>query len=110
MNRKINTNQYAVDDNTEFGPDVDLDVESYSDANGERISEAAAQEYTAERAEAARRGGRPPLGKKGSSPSVAFRISAELRERAEEVAAKEGRTLSAIAREQLERYINSHAA
>jgi len=100
--------RYRVTDDTEVGPDVDLDAEHLTDADGNRITETSTDAFTAERAAEARRGGRPPLGKKGASPQVAFRIPAELREQAEAIAAREGRTISAIAREQLERYVSSH--
>ncbi|UOQ58539.1 hypothetical protein MUN78_06875 [Leucobacter allii] len=100
--------RYKVTDETEVGPDVDLDSEHVTEAStGERVTEASADAFTTERAAEANRGGRPSLGS-GRSPQVAFRIPAELREQAEEIASREGRTISAIAREQLERYVNSH--
>lgn len=100
-------NRYAVTEETVIGPDIDLDTERVTDAQGERITEASTEAFTVQRAEEARRGGRPSLGSKGSSPSIAFRIPPELRAQAEEVAEREGRTISAIAREQLERYVES---
>jgi hypothetical protein len=51
--------------------------------------------------------GRPSLGKAGQSPRVSFRASPELFEAAWKRAEEEGRSLSTIAREALERYIDS---
>lgn len=57
---------------------------------------------------AARRAGRPSLtGGRGHSPHVSFRAPAELRAKAEERAAREGTTVSALAREAFERYLAS---
>lgn len=110
MNRHIDPSRYTVTDDTEIVTDIDLDAEPTTAATGERYTEAEAEAYTEQRAAEARKGGRPSLGNRGASPQVAFRIPAELRAAAEAVAAQEGRTISAIAREQLERYVNSHAA
>lgn len=52
------------------------------------------------------RAGRPSLGTPGRhSPRVSFRIPEQTRCRAEERAAREGRSVSEIAREALERYL-----
>lgn len=107
--KKLNLDRYAVTEETEFGPDIDLDVEHVTDGQGDRVTEASTEAFTVQRAEEVRRGGRPSLGTKGSSPSIAFRIPPELRAQAEAVADREGRTISAIAREQLERYVESHS-
>lgn len=54
----------------------------------------------------ARRVGRPSLGRgSGASPRVNVRMSPGLHARANELAAREGKTLSQIAREALERYV-----
>lgn len=45
----------------------------------------------------------------GSSPVISFRLSPELRERAMEVAASEGRTISAMARDLLWDYVEEHS-
>lgn len=51
--------------------------------------------------------GRPSLsGKPAVSPSVGFRLTPELRARAEEVAQRRGVTVSALARTALEQYLN----
>lgn len=100
----MNSAHYRVTAETVVGPDIDLDQEIIVSRSGQRLTEAAADAISASR------GGRPSLGAGGSSPQVAFRIPSELRERAERLAAVEGRSLSAIAREQLERYLDEHAA
>lgn len=56
----------------------------------------------------ARRVGRPSLGSSGRhSPRVSFRLSEDVRSRAEQVAHREGKTVSQLAREALERYLAS---
>jgi predicted DNA-binding protein len=42
------------------------------------------------------------LAEAGPSPAIPFRLPAELRDRAEEAVAREGKTLSQLAREALE--------
>lgn len=50
--------------------------------------------------------GRPSLtGEKAASPQVTFRLTPELRARAEAEATRQGRRLSDVAREALERYL-----
>ncbi|MFL5899526.1 MAG: hypothetical protein ACJ76D_13910 [Solirubrobacterales bacterium] len=51
--------------------------------------------------------GRPSLGRAGQSPRVSFRASPELFKAAWKRADKEGRSLSSLAREALERYLDS---
>jgi hypothetical protein len=56
----------------------------------------------------ARGPGRPSLGGVGEhSPRVSFRVDADTRTRAAERAAREGKTVSALAREALEQYLAS---
>jgi predicted HicB family RNase H-like nuclease len=59
-----------------------------------------------------RRIGRPSLEgqRSGLSPRVSFRITPALREQANRRAEKEGKTISAFAREALERYLSEHKA
>lgn len=52
-----------------------------------------------------RRVGRPSLAGRGASPRVNFRTTPALHKRALRKAAKEGKTISALAREALERYV-----
>jgi hypothetical protein len=51
--------------------------------------------------------GRPSLGAAGESPRVSFRASPKLYKAAWKRADKEGRSLSSLAREALERYLDS---
>jgi len=96
------TSKYVVTSETRFAPGyVDLDKEEHYWPDGRRMTEANTEEYTVSRA-----AGRPSLGKSGSSPHVAFRVSEEVRRHAEQVAASEGRTVSALARDALEAYIS----
>ncbi len=54
----------------------------------------------------ARRVGRPSLdGSRKHSPHISFRTPAELRVKAEQRAAKEGKTVSQLAREAFEEYL-----
>jgi predicted HicB family RNase H-like nuclease len=92
-------------DRHRLGPDVDLEQEDVRDRQGRRITE----EYVERAAEEAlqiARPGRPPLGASGRhSPRVSFRVPEQTRRRAEQRAAQEGRSVSEIAREALERYL-----
>ena len=93
-----------------IGRDIDLDKEVVLDARGERITEARAQEwaeYASEQLEKLRRG-RPSLtGASRHSPQISFRVPETLAKRAEEVAAEQGKTVSQISREALERYLEA---
>lgn len=89
------------------GPDVDLARKVVRDSRGRRIT----QEYV-ERAVAdvhARIGrGRPSLtGQAARSPQVTFRLPSDLRAKAEARAKREGKRVSEVAREALERYLVS---
>lgn len=94
-----------------LGPDVDLDKEVVRDGKGRRISEPRAPRAPraarfAEETLARVGRGRPSLaGGKARSPQVSFRAPADLRLRAEERAAREGKTVSRLAREALERLL-----
>jgi hypothetical protein len=87
-----------VTQRTKVGRDVDLKTEVRRDREGRRVDE----EYVERLIGASRRTGRPGLADDGPSPSIAFRLPAALREQAEEVAAREGKTVSQLAREALE--------
>lgn len=95
-----------------FGPDVtvrgiDLDREEFN-VGGERLTERRAAEY-AERAE--RAAGRPSLTAPGKhSPTLNLRLPAETRESLDQLAARQGRRPSAIARDALEEYLARHAS
>jgi hypothetical protein len=83
---------------TSIGRDVDLDTETRRDKRGRRIT----GKYADRVVEAARKPGRPALSGEGPSPAIAFRLPADLRRRAEAVAADEGKSVSELAREALE--------
>ncbi len=57
------------------------------------------------------RRGRPSLTSPGiQSPQIRFRVSANVRSRADKIAAREGTTVSQLARELLERYLRERTA
>lgn len=87
------------------GPDVDLAVEDVRDRQGRRVTDEYA-DAAAEEALRLVRPGRPALGAVGQhSPRVSFRVPEQTRLRAEQRAAQEGRSVSEIARDALERYL-----
>lgn len=51
--------------------------------------------------------GRPSLSRTGDSPQVRFRLPAATRAEAEALAAREGKTLSPLARDAVEAYLSS---
>ena len=90
----------AVTPDSPIGPDVDLDAEDVRLADGTRLTEQRAGEIVDE---VRRRGGRPSLtGEAAASPRIAFRVTPGVRDRAAQVAAREGKTVSQLAREALE--------
>ena len=105
MKRKylINGREYTL------GPDIDLDKEVVLDSSGVRITEARAQdlaEYVIQEYE--KQPGRPSLtGKSQHSPQISFRVPESLAKRAEELAVKQGKTVSQLGREALVRYLEA---
>jgi predicted HicB family RNase H-like nuclease len=90
----------AVTSTTPIGPDVDLDTEDVRLADDTRLTEQKATEIVDE---VRRRVGRPSLtGEAAVSPRITFRITPAVRDRAAEIAAHEGKTVSQLAREALE--------
>ncbi len=90
----------AVTPDSPIGPDVDLDAEDVRLADGTRLTEQRAAEIVDE---VRRRVGRPSLtGEAAASPRITFRIAPSTRDRAAEIAAQEGKTVSQLAREALE--------
>jgi hypothetical protein len=88
-------------------PDVDLTSDDVRDSQGRRITEEYARATTAQ-AIASVGPGRPSLtGAKATSPQVTFRVTPELRARAAAEAERQGRRISDVAREALERYLAS---
>lgn len=89
----------AITTETPIGPDVDLEREDVRLADGTRLTPDVAEAIVEE----VRRGGRPSLsGAPARSPQIAFRVPPEVRDRAEQAAADEGKTVSQFAREALE--------
>jgi predicted HicB family RNase H-like nuclease len=84
---------------TPIGPDVDVDREDIQLTDGTRLTEEIADGIV----EVRRSSGRPSLtGEAAASPQIAFRVAPSVRDRAAEVAAREGKTTSQLAREALE--------
>jgi hypothetical protein len=85
---------------TPIGADVDLEREDIRLAGGTRLTEDVAAQIAEE---AIRSVGRPSLsGARQRSPQIAFRVPPAVRDQAAEVAAREGKTVSELAREALE--------
>ena len=85
-----------IEQATPIGPDVDLETQIVRDRRGHRIT----KDYVDRVVEAARKPGRPSLGD-GRSPAIAFRLPNGLRKEADALAAREGKTISELAREAL---------
>jgi predicted HicB family RNase H-like nuclease len=89
-----------ITSSTPIGPDVDLDRDDVRLADGTRLTEQKAADIVDE---VRRRGGRPSLtGRAAVSPRIAFRVTPGVRDRAAQIAAREGKTISQLAREALE--------
>jgi predicted HicB family RNase H-like nuclease len=73
-----------------------------TEALAEKLADEAERGYDLSRG---RRVGRPSLAGRGASPRVNFRTTPALHDRARRLAAKEGKTVSALAREALEEYL-----
>ena len=90
----------SVTADSPIGPDVDLEEDDVRLADGTRLTEQRAAEIVEE---VRRRGGRPSLtGEAAVSPRIAFRVTPGVRDRAAQIAAQEGKTISQLAREALE--------
>lgn len=88
-------------------PEVDLATEDVRDSKGRRITEEYAERAAAHALDVVGRG-RPSLtGKATPSPQVTFRVTPELRAKTAAEAARQGRRISDLAREALERYLAS---
>jgi predicted HicB family RNase H-like nuclease len=91
------------------GPEIDLEAVVILDSKGRRVDQAYVDRALADvEEELARRAGRPSLtGKSEHSPHVSFRITPELKARAEQTAKEQGTTVSKLAREAFERFLAS---
>jgi hypothetical protein len=89
-----------ISEHTPVGPDVDLDREDIRLPGGTRLTQSLADTIV----EQVRHGaGRPSLsGTRAASPQIAFRVAPSVREKAAQLAAREGKTISQLAREALE--------
>jgi len=83
-------------------PDADLAQEDLRLADGTRLTPEVAEDIVEQVRHAT---GRPSLSGTATSPQIAFRVAATLSERAAAVAAREGKTISQLAREALEERI-----
>ena len=90
------------------GPDVDLTTEVIVDSDGRRIDAAYVDEVvTLAHDTLDRRAGRPSLtGKAERSPQVTFRVTPEMKARAEKQARAEGTTVSQLARRAFEQFLS----
>jgi predicted HicB family RNase H-like nuclease len=89
-----------IANDTPIGPDVDLVREDLRLADGTRLTQEVADEIVDK---VHRSAGRPSLsGRAAASPQIAFRVAPSVRDRAAELAAREGKTISQLAREALE--------
>jgi hypothetical protein len=99
------------DDDADYRPGID---QSLYDSRGnlidadyvDRVSREAEIGYDVEGLEPVRVG-RPSLSDSGDSPQVRFRLPAATRAEAADVAAREGKTLSQLAREAVEAYLDA---
>ena len=83
-----------------IGPDVDLDEDDVRLADGTGLTGQPVEEIVEE---VRRRGGSLSLtGEAAASPRIAFRVTPDVRDRAAQIAAREGKTVSQLAREALE--------
>lgn len=83
-----------------IGPDVDLGSEDVRLDDGTRLTDKVATEIIDQ---VRRTTGRPSLsGHAAPSPQIAFRVPQSVREQAAEIAEREGKTISQLAREALE--------
>lgn len=90
-----------------IGPDVDLDSEDVRDSKGRRITQDYARRAAQYDPASVRRGRRSLTGGRLHSPRVSFRVPADLREAAEKAARREGKTVSELARDALQKYLAS---
>lgn len=97
----IDPKKYVVSEQAKVS-DIDLDVEDFQHG-GKRLTQEDAEAI----AERVLRGGRPSLsGKAEHSPKVSLRVSPETRSKLEDIAAKRHVSVSEVAREAIEQYVN----
>jgi len=92
-----------VTQDTPIGPDMNLDQDDVRLADGTRLTDGVAAQIVEDTRRAA---GRPSLtGHAKHSPQVSARVPPELRDAAEQQAKREGKSVSQLIRELLERYL-----
>lgn len=109
MSKKIDQRAFPRGSYT-VGPDVDLETEDIRDGNGERIDDAYVEQVIQRVGAqiASREAGRPSLSADGEvSPQVSFRMPRTMRAKAKQRADAEGKTISALARDALEQYLQA---
>lgn len=90
----------------EVGPDIDLDAEAAYLPDGTRLTEELVERWSDHIAAGGI--GRPSLtGPNEHSPQIALRVPRELRDAARRRAAREGKTVSEIVRDALEKHLAS---
>ena len=88
-----------------IGADVNLDAKDVRLADGTRLTNEVADEIVEQ---VRRGGGRPSLsGQAQTSPQIAFRVPQSVRDRAAEIAEREDKTISQLAREALEERVRA---
>ena len=91
----------------QVGPDVDLATDDVRDSQGRHIDEDYARRAADYDPATVRRGRRSLTGGHTHSPRVSFRVPEDLRDAAEQAAAREGKTVSDYAREPLQKHLAS---
>jgi len=108
----IDPGKYVIDPGSTEISNIDLDAEEVYLPDGRRLTEELARELAGQTLEEIRRrnlipGRKSLTGGAVHSPRVQFRVPADLQAKAEERAKREGKTVSKLAREALERYLAS---
>jgi predicted HicB family RNase H-like nuclease len=94
-----------ITSDTPIGEDVDLRRDDVRLPDGTRLTDDVVDDIVEQ---ARRKGGRPSLtGKSAVSPRVSFRLTPDVRDRAANLADREGKTISQLAREALEARVRS---
>lgn len=97
----IDRKKHIITEKTKI-TDIDVDVEEFRHG-GKRLTEKDAEAI----ADRVLRGGRPSLsGKAQHSPQVSLRVSPETRSKLEGIAAERHVSVSEVAREAIEQYVN----
>lgn len=90
---------------TPIGEDVDLEQDDVRLPDGTRLTDHLVDAIVDD---VKRKGGRPSLtGESSVSPRVSFRLTPDIRDRAANLADREGKTISQLAREALEARVQS---